>query len=114
MAYIPEKISLSETLVSSYNLANGVTAFPSSDISDYNRFSIQFIATTVKGTVIYSIEQSNDSVNWDVLDNASDLAFTSSNPKFTIERNSFNGKHVRVCLKSTTSGLLSLYLIAKR
>lgn len=113
MAYIPEKIALSETLASNYNLVSGSISFASSDISEYNRFSIQFVGTSIAGEVNYCIEQSNDNTNWDVFENA-DLAFTSFNSNFTIERNGFNGKHVRVRIKSAKTGTLSLYLVAKR
>ena len=113
MAYIPEKIALSETLATNYNLVSGSTSFASTDISEYNRFSIQFVATSVTGDVDYVIEQSNDNTNWDEFENAS-LMFNASNSKFTIERNGFNGKHVRVRIKSAGTGTLSLYLVAKR
>lgn len=113
MAYIPEKISFTETLATSYNLTSGSISFASSNISDYNRISIQFVGSSIKGAVDYCIEQSNDNVNWDVFDNA-DLTFGASDSHFTIERNNFNGKHVRVRIKAATAGSLSLYLVAKR
>ena len=113
MAYIPEKLSTTETLVNSYNLTSGSISFASADISDYNRISIQFVSSAVSGEVNYCIEQSNNNIDWDTFDNA-DLTFTSTTPSFTIERNNFNGKHVRVRIKSAKSGALSLYLTAKK
>lgn len=113
MAYIPEKIALRETLASAYDLSGGPQSFPSSDISEYSRFSIQFVSSNVKGEIDYCVEQSNDNTNWDVFENA-DLSFNATTPNFTIERNTFNGTYVRVRIKSSTSGLLSLFLVAKR
>lgn len=114
MAYIPEQISLSETLATAYNLASGSATFTSSNISDYNRFSIQFVGSSISGEVDFSIDQSNDNTNWDSFDNGTNLMFTAADSKFTIERNNFNAKYVRVHIKSAEAGSLSLYLTAKR
>lgn len=113
MAYIPEKIAFSETLATAYDLSGGAQSFPSSDISDYNRFSIQFVSSNVSGEVDYCIEQSNDNTNWDVFENG-DLTFNATTATFTVERNNFNGNYVRVRIKTANAGLLSLFLTAKR
>ena len=43
MAFLPERNFLEETLVSNYDLSNGPTGFTTSDISEFNTLSLQFI-----------------------------------------------------------------------
>ena len=60
MAYIPELLTTEEVLASYYNLSNGANIFTSSDISDYNKFNLQFSYSGVQGENLFVIEQSTE------------------------------------------------------
>ena len=64
MAFLPERNFLEETLVSNYDLSNGTSGFTTSDISEFNTLSLQFIYSSVAGSNLFTLEQSNDNTNW--------------------------------------------------
>jgi hypothetical protein len=113
MAYIPELTSLEETLASSYDLSAGVGTFTSSDISDYNSFSVQFACTGFAGSAEVVLEQSLDNSNWDELENG-DISLTSSNCNFTLQQRNWMSKYLRVRFVTSQQGTMSIYLLAKR
>jgi len=73
MAYIPEKLALEETLASLYDLSSGGNIFTSSDISEYNKFNLQFSYSGIQGENVFVIEQSTDNVNWVEISETYDL-----------------------------------------
>jgi len=113
MAYIPEKIGFEETLANAYDLSAGNGIFTSSDISEYNKFSIQFICTGFTGTAEVQLEQSLNGTNWDVINN-SVRSLTSSNCNFTFQQMNWMSKYVRVVFTTAQQGIMTIYLLAKR
>jgi hypothetical protein len=113
MAYIPELLGLEETLATSYNLANGATTFSSSDISAYNKFSLQFTCTGFKGQTDIRLEQSLDGASWDIIEN-SEISLTASNCEITLQQQNWISKYLRVNLLNTSTGTINIYLLAKK
>lgn len=112
MAFLPEKNFLEETLASSYNLTGGTTAFTSSDVSKYMAISMQFVYSSINGETEFCLEQSNDGTNWGELSESYVLPIGSGN--FIIDKGTFSGKHIRVNFKLTSSGLITIKMLAKR
>lgn len=112
MAFLPQRTFLEETIVSNYNLSNGVTSFTSSDISKYLTFSLQFTYTNIAGDNEFILEQSNDSINWGNLSDVHKLPLGSGN--FIIDKNTFSGKYIRINILNTNLGTLTINLLAKR
>ena len=112
MAYIPELLAFEETLASTYDLSNGATTFTSSDISDYNKFNLQFSYSEIQGENVFVIEQSIDNVNWIEISETYDLV--NGTGTFIIDKSEFTAKYVRVNLDTATAGTLTITLLAKR
>lgn len=112
MAYIPELLAFEETLASLYDLSNGATTFTSSDISDYNKFNLQFSYSEIQGENVFVIEQSTDNVNWIEISETYDLV--NGTGTFIIDKSEFTAKYVRVNLDTATAGTLTITLLAKR
>ena len=112
MAFLPERNFLEETLVSNYDLSNGPTGFTTSDISEFNTLSLQFIYTSVAGTNVFVLEQSNDNTNWSDL--SEEYAIPVGAGNFIIDKGTFSGKYVKINVTSTTSGNLTIISLAKR
>lgn len=113
MAYIPEKIGFEETLANAYDLSVGAGTFTSSDISEYNKFSIQFVCTGFGGTAEVQLEQSLDGTNWDVVENST-RSLTSSTCEFTFQQQNWMSKYVRVVFTTSQQGIMTINLLAKR
>jgi len=113
MAYIPEKIGFEETLANAYDLSIGSGTFTSSDISEYNRFSIQFVCTGFGGTAEIKLQQSLDGTNWDDVENGI-ISLTSSDCNFTAQQMNWMSKYLRVSLLTSQQGTMTIYLLAKR
>ena len=113
MAYIPEKIGFEETLATAYDLANGATTFTSSDISEYNKFSVQFTCTGFRGETDLRLEQSLDGSTWDIIENSS-ISLTPSSCEITLQQMNWMSKYLRVNLLTTEQGTINIYLLAKR
>ena len=113
MAYIPELIAFEETLATSYDLSIGTGTFTSSDISDYNSFSVQFVCTGFGGSAKMQLQQSLDGTNWDDVENG-DFSLTSSNCNFTVQQMNWMSKYLRIVFITATKGTMSIYLLAKR
>ena len=112
MAYIPELLTTEEVLASNYNLSNGANIFTSSDISDYNKFNLQFSYSGVQGENLFVIEQSTDNVNWIEISEKYDLV--NGTGTFIIDKSEFTAKYVRVNLDTANTGTLTITLLAKR
>jgi hypothetical protein len=112
MAYIPEKLSNTETLLNNYDLSTGVTSSISSDISDYNKISVHFTYTAVDGSNIFRLQQSNDNINWSNLSEEYQIPISSGN--FMIDKSQFTSKYVKIDISSVGSGNLSATLVVKR
>jgi hypothetical protein len=113
MAYIPELTALEETLASGYDLSAGSGTFTSSDIADYNSFSIQFICTGFSGTADMQLEQSLDNTNWDIIEN-SKIDLNASNCNFTLQQRNWMSKYVRVVFNTAAAGSMTIQLLAKK
>jgi len=113
MAYIPEKIGFEETLANAYDLSTGAGTFTSSDISEYNKFSIQFVCTGFGGTAEVQLEQSLDGTNWDLVENST-RSLNSSNCEFTFQQQNWMSKYVRVVFNTSQQGTMTINLLAKR
>ena len=113
MAYIPAKIGFEETLANAYDLSAGAGTFTSSDISEYNKFSVQFICTEFGGTADVVFQQSLDGTNWDDVENGS-LKLTSSTCNFTAQQQNWMSKYFRVKINTSQRGTMTIYLLAKR
>ena len=113
MAYIPELLAFEETLASGFDLSAGSGTFTSSDISDYNKFSVQFTCTGFGGTAEVQLQQSLDGTNWDNVENG-DISLTSSNCNITLQQMNWMSKYLRVVFVTSTKGTMSIYLLAKR
>ena len=113
MAYIPELLAFEETLASSFDLSAGSGTFTSSDISDYNKFSVQFTCTGFGGTAEVQLQQSLDGTNWDNVENG-DISLTSSNCNITLQQMNWMSKYLRVVFVTSIKGTMSIYLLAKR
>jgi len=112
MAFLPERTFLEENLATNYDLSNGITGFTSSDLSKYLTFSVHVVYSSVAGSNLFILEQSNDNSNWSNLSEQYELPVGNGN--FIIDKGSFSGKYVRVNLNSTSSGDISIILLAKR
>jgi len=112
MAFLPERTYLEETLTKNYDLSNGPTGFTTSDISEFNTLSLQFIYTSVAGTNVFVLEQSNDNTNWSDL--SEEYAIPVGGGNFIIDKGTFSGKYVKIDVTSTTSGNLTIISLAKR
>ena len=112
MAFLPERNFLEETLVSNYDLSNGPTGFTTSDISEFNTLSLQFIYSSVAGSNLFTLEQSNDNTNWSDL--SEEFMVPVGGGNFIIDKGVFSGKYVKVNITTTTSGNLSIVSLAKR
>lgn len=112
MAFLPERNYIEETLANNYDLSSGLSAFTSSDVSKYITISLQFIYSNTKGDNDFLLEQSNDATNWSNLSEFYSLPIGNGN--FIIDKNTFSGKHIRVNFNTTSSGNLTINLIAKR
>lgn len=112
MAFLPEKTYIEETIANAYSLSSGPTSFQSSDLSRFTNFSIQFTCTSINGDTDFVIDQSNDGTVWSVLSEEYEIPLGSSN--FVIDKSLFTGKYIRVHIKNTGSGTLTIKLIAKR
>ncbi len=112
MAFLPERNFLEENLVTNYDMSSVPTGFTCSDISKFNTFSLQFIYSSVAGSNIFILEQSNDSNNWSDLSEEYELPIGGGN--FIIDKNIFTGKYIKVDLTTTTNGDLTIILLAKR
>jgi hypothetical protein len=112
MAFLPERNFLEETLVSNYDLSNGPTGFTTSDISEFNTLSLQFIYTDVTGTNLFVLEQSNDNTNWSELSETYSLPVGGGN--FIIDKGTFSGKYLKIEITTTTSGNLTIISLTKR
>lgn len=112
MAFLPQRNYKEETLVSNYDLSSGLSAFTSSDLSEFNTLSVQFIYSTVVGSNIFNLEQSNDSTNWSDLSENYELPVSDGN--FIIDKGTFSGKYVRVSITSSGEGTLTLKVLAKK
>ena len=113
MAYIPELLTFEETLASGFDLSAGSGTFTSSDISDYNKFSVQFTCTGFGGTAEVQLQQSLDGTNWDNVENG-DISLTSSNCNITLQQMNWMSKYLRVVFVTSIKGTMSIYLLAKR
>jgi hypothetical protein len=113
MAYIPELLAFEETLASGFDLSAGSGTFTSSDISDYNKFSVQLTCTGFGGTAEVQLQQSLDGTNWDDVENG-DISLTSSNCNITLQQMNWMSKYLRVVFVTATKGTMSIYLLAKR
>ena len=113
MAYIPELTAFEETLASSFDLSAGTGTFTSSDIADYNSFSVQFVCTGFGGSAEVVLEQSLDGTNWDELENG-DISLNSSNCNLTLQQRNWMSKYLRVRFVTAQQGTMSIYLLAKR
>lgn len=112
MAFLPERTYLEETLAKNYDLSNGPTGFTTSDISEFNTLSLQFIYTSAAGTNVFVLEQSNDNTNWSDL--SEEYALPVGGGNFIIDKGTFSGKYVKIDVTSTTSGNLTIISLAKR
>jgi hypothetical protein len=112
MAFLPERTFLEENLATNYDLSNGITGFTSSDLSKYLTFSVHFVYSSVAGSNIFVLEQSNDNTNWSNLSEEYELPVGSGN--FIIDKGTFSGKYVRANFSSSASGNVSIVLLAKR
>jgi hypothetical protein len=112
MAFLPQRTYLEENLAKNYDLSNGVSAFTSSDISEFLTFSLQFNYSSIDGSNLFILEQSNDNLNWSNLSEEYEIPVGSGN--FIIDKSSFTGKYVRVNLNSTNIGIITIVLICKR
>ena len=113
MAYIPELLAFEETLANSYDLASGTAQFASSDISDYNKFSVQFTCSGFGGTAQIRLEQSLDNTNWDIVENSL-RNLDASTCEFTFQQMNWMSKYVRVVFNTSQRGIMTIYLLAKR
>ena len=113
MAYIPELLAFEETLASAYDLSAGLGDFTSSDISDYNKFSLQFTCNGFGGTAEVKLQQSLDGTHWDDIENG-DFSLSSSNCNFTAQQQNWMSKYLRVVFVTAQQGTMSIFLLAKR
>lgn len=112
MAFLPEKTYIEETIANAYSLSSGPTSFQSSDLSRFTNFSIQFTCTSITGENDFVIDQSNDGTSWSILSEEYQIKIGSSD--FVIDKSIFTGKYIRVHVKNTGTGTLTIKLIAKR
>lgn len=113
MAFLPEDNFFEEELATAYDLTTGLTTFTSSDISAYSVISIQFIYANIDGSNLFVIEQSTEGNNfWSNVSPQYEIPVGNGN--FIIDKSVFTGKYIRVDLQSTSSGELTIKLLAKR
>jgi len=112
MAFLPERNFLEETLVTNYDLSNGISAFTSSDFSQFKTVSLQFNYTNSNQNNDFTLEQSNDLINWSDLSEQFTLPVGSGS--FVVDKNVFSGKYIRVNFKSVGSGNITIILLGKR
>jgi len=112
MAFLPERTFLEENLATNYDLSNGITGFTSSDLSKYLTFSVHVVYSSVAGSNLFILEQSNDNSNWSNLSEQYELPVGNGN--FIIDKGTFSGKYIKINFDSTSSGDVSIILLAKR
>ena len=112
MAFLPERTFLEENLATNYDLSNGITGFTSSDLSKYLTFSVHVVYSSVAGSNLFILEQSNDNSNWSNLSKQYELPVGNGN--FIIDKGTFSGKYIKINFDSTSSGDVSIILLAKR
>lgn len=113
MAFLPQRNYVEQTLANNYNLGNGLTAFTSVNIAEYNKISFQINTTGLSGSNRFTIEQSSDNVNWIPI-NDTVYNLDSGSGTLTIQKNDFSGKYIRIDLIDAGNGTLTIILIAKR
>lgn len=113
MAFLPERNYKEQTLANSYNLTNGITAFTSDSVVEFNKISFQINTTGLAGDTSFRLEQSSDNSKWTPLSEDTYILPLGSG-SLVIQKNDFTGKYVRVNLIDTGSGTLSIFLVAKR
>ena len=113
MAFLPQRNYVEDTLVNSYNLNNGLTAFTSSNIADYNTISIQINANGLSGSNRFILEQSNDNSNWIAL-NSDIYVLDNGTGTLSIQKSNFAAKYLRVRLLDAGNGTITIILISKR
>jgi hypothetical protein len=113
MAFLPQRNFVEETLVNSYNLSAGISAFTSTNISDYNIISFQINANGINGNTTFVLEQSLDNINWTPI--SEDVYFLDNGSgSLTIQKSNFSGKYIRLRLTNAGSGTISVFLLSKR
>ena len=112
MAFLPERNYLEETIATNYDLSTGVTGFTTSDISEFNTLSIQFIYDGVTGSNLFTLEQSNDNTNWSEL--SEEFMVPVGGGNFIIDKGTFSGKYVKIDITTVTTGNLTIKSLAKR
>jgi hypothetical protein len=112
MAFLPEKTYIEETIANAYTLVSGPASFQSSDLSRFTNFSLHFTCTSIAGDTDFVLDQSNDGSSWAALSEEYQIPIGSSN--FVIDKSLFTGKYVRVHVKNTGTGDLTIKLVAKR
>lgn len=113
MAFLPQRNYKEQTLANSYNLSNGITAFTSDNIAEFNKISLQINTTGLTGSNSFKLEQSSDNFNWTPF-NDNTYVLDLGSGSLVIQKNDFSGKYIRVNLNDATNGTLSIFLIAKR
>ncbi len=100
-----------ETLVTNYDLSNGISAFTSSNLIQFRDASIQISHVNVNDQPLICVDHSHDNTNWDCIYEELLPVGTDS---LTIERTNFTGKFLRFRIKDTNGeGTVSVNLIAK-
>lgn len=110
MAFIGS-IYFEETLVTNYDLSNGVSGFTSSNLIQFSNVSIQISHVNVSDQPLICVDQSHDNINWDCIYEELLPVGTDS---LTVERTNFTGKYLRFEVKDNNGqGTVSAKLIAK-
>lgn len=112
MAFLPERNFLEETIANTYDLSNGATGFTTSDISEFNTLSLQFVYNGISDSNIFILEQSNDNVNWSEISETYELPVGNGN--FIIDKSTLTTKYVKVNFLTTGSGTITIKSIVKR
>lgn len=100
-----------ETLVSGYDLTNGVSGWTSSNLIQFSNISIQLSYSTVINQPTLCVNQSHDNINWDCF---YEELLPQGTDSLTIERNNFSGKYIQFVVKDGTgNGTIDVKLIAK-
>lgn len=100
-----------ETLVTNYDLSNGVSGWTSSNLIQFRDASIQISHVSVDNQPFICIEHSHDNSSWDCI---YEELLPFGTDSLTIERTNFTGKFLRFKIKDTNGqGIVSAKLIAK-
>lgn len=113
MAFLPQRNFVEDILANNYNLNNGTTAFTSTNIAEYNTFSIQVNTTGLSGSNRFVLEQSNDGSNWIPI-NEDIYVLDLGSGSLSIQKTNFSGKYLRVRLLDAGNGTITIILISKR